>query len=274
MEGRRPTKENIEQATPPRTQSRTSELSGLLGVREVARREKRTRFTALLHHVTTELLRDSYYALKRDAAPGVDSVTWREYETDLDEKLADLHRRIHRGTYRAQPSKRAYIPKADGRQRPLGIAALEDKIVQHAVVTVLNQIYEEDFQGFSYGFRPGRSQHQALDALWVGIMRKKVNWILDADIRDFFGSLSHEWLVKFIEHRVADRRILRLIRKWLRAGVSEEEEWSKSEVGVLARISGVAAAIQHLPALRFRPVGWALAKALRERRHDCRPLRG
>jgi RNA-directed DNA polymerase len=232
MEGRRPTKENIEQATPPRTQSRTSELSDLRGVREAARRDKRTRFSALLHHVTSELLRDSYYALKRDAAPGIDGMTWQEYETDLDEKLADLHRRVHRGTYRAQPSKRAYIAKADGRQRPLGIAALEDKIVQHAVVTVLNQIYEEDFQGFSYGFRPRRSQHQALDALWVGIMRKKVNWILDADIRDFFGSLSHEWLVKFIEHRVADRRILRLIRKWLRAGVSEEGEWSRTEVGV------------------------------------------
>jgi len=231
MEGRRPTKENIEQATPPRTQSRASELSVLRGVREVARRDKRTRFSALLHHVTTALLRESYYSLKREAAPGVDGVTWQEYETGLDEKLADLHRRIHRGTYRAQPSKRAYIPKADGRQRPLGIAALEDKIVQRALVVVLNQIYEEDFLGFSYGFRPGRSQHQALDALWVGIMRKKVNWILDADIRSFFDNLSHEWMVKFIEHRVADRRILRLIRKWLRAGVSEEGQWSKTEVG-------------------------------------------
>ena len=187
-------------------------------MREVARRDKRTRFSALLHHVTTKLLRESYYSLKREAAPGVDGVTWRDYETGLDEKLADLHRRIHRGTYRAQPSKRAYIPKADGRERPLGIAALEDKIVQRAIVVVLNQIYEEDFLGFSYGFRPGRSQHQALDALWVGIMRKKANWILDADIRGFFDNLSHEWMVKFIEHRVADRRILRLIQKWLRAG--------------------------------------------------------
>jgi len=158
-------------------------------------------------------------------------VRWEEYETDLDAKLADLHRRIHRGTYRAQPSKRAYIAKADGRQRPLGIAALEDKIVQQAVVTVLNQIYEEDFLGFSYGFRPGRSQHDALDALWVGIMRKRVNWILDADVRGFFDNLSHEWLVKFIEHRIADPRILRLIQKWLRAGVSEEGKWSKTEVG-------------------------------------------
>jgi group II intron reverse transcriptase/maturase len=231
MEERQPTKENIGQATAPRTQSRISESSGLLGVRKAARKDKRTRFTALLHHVTVNLLRDSYFALKRDAAPGVDGMTWKEYETDLDEKLADLHGRIHRGTYHAQPSKRAYIPKADGRQRPLGIAALEDKIVQQAVVMVLNQIYEEDFLGFSYGFRPGRSQHDALDALWVGIMRKKVNWILDADIRGFFDNLSHEWLVKFIEHRITDRRILRLIQKWLRAGVSEEGKWSKTEVG-------------------------------------------
>ena len=206
-------------------------MNDLRGVREAARRDKRTRFTALLHHVTVQLLRDSYYALKREAAPGVDGVTWQEYGTDLEGKLADLHRRIHRGTYRAQPSKRAYIPKADGRQRPLSIAALEDKLVQRAVVTVLNQIYEEDFLGFSYGFRPGRSQHQALDALWVGIMRKKVNWILDADVRGFFDNLSHEWLVKFIEHRVADRRVLRLIGKWLRAGVSEDGDWAKTEVG-------------------------------------------
>jgi len=231
MEGRQPTKENIGQATARRTQSRISELSDLLGVRKAARKDKRTRFTALLHHVTVDLLRAGFYALKREAAPGIDGVTWKEYETALDEKLADLHSRIHRGMYRAQPSKRAYIPKADGRQRPLGIAALEDKIVQQAVVMVLNQIYEEDFLGFSYGFRPGRSQHQALDALWVGMMRKEVNWILDADIRGFFDHLSHEWLVKFIEHRVTDRRVLRLIQKWLRAGVSEEGKWSKTEVG-------------------------------------------
>ena len=231
LEGRRPIKENIGQTTARRTQSRISELSGLLGVRKAARKDKRTRFTALLHHVTVNLLRDSYYALKREAAPGVDGTTWKEYEAGLDEKLANLHGRIHQGTYRARPSKRAYIPKADGRQRPLGIAALEDKIVQQAVGTVLNQIYEEDFLGFSYGFRPGRSQHDALDALWVGIMRKKVNWILDADIRGFFDNLSHEWLVKFIEHRIADRRILRLIQKWLRAGVSEEGKWTKTEVG-------------------------------------------
>src|SRR6266700_4881321 len=196
-----------------------------------AKRDKRLRFTALLHHVSVLLLESSFYALKRDAAPGVDGVTWTEYETGLGERLKDLHSRVHKGTYRAQPSKRTYIPKADGRQRPLGIAAQEDKIVQQAVVTVLNEIYEEDFLGFSYGFRPGRSQHQALDALWVGLIRKKVNWVLDADIRDFFGSISHEWLGKFIEHRIADRRILRLIRKWLRAGVSEEGVWAKTEVG-------------------------------------------
>ena len=158
-------------------------------------------------------------------------MTWKDYETELDKRLDDLHSRVHRGTYRAQPSKRAYIEKEDGRVRPLGIAALEDKIVQHAVGRVLNEIYEEDFKGFSYGFRPGRSQHDALDALWVGIMRKKVSWVLDADIRDFFGSISHEWMVKFIKHRIADRRIVRLIRKWLRAGVSEDGEWSKTEVG-------------------------------------------
>jgi RNA-directed DNA polymerase len=230
-EGRQPTKENIGHATTPRTQSRTRVSSDILGVREAARKDKRTRFTALLHHITVGLLRESYFALKRDAAPGVDGVTWKEYETGLDERLIDLHSRIHRGTYRAQPSKRAYIPKADGRQRPLGIAALEDKIVQQGVVTVLNEIYEQDFQGFSYGFRPGRSQHDALDSVWVGIMRRKVNWIVDADIRGFFDNLSHEWMIKFIEHRIADPRILRLVQKWLRAGVSEDGEWSKTEVG-------------------------------------------
>jgi len=231
MEGRRSTKENTEQTTASQTQSWGDALRGLRGVREVAKRDKRIQFTALLHHVSVALLESSFFALKRDAAPGVDGVTWQEYETGLDERLKDLHGRVHRGTYRAQPSKRAYIPKAGGRQRPLGIAALEDKIVQHAVVTVLNQIYEEDFLGFSYGFRPGRRPHDALDALWVGIMRKKVNWILDADIRSFFDEIQHDWLLKFVKHRIADRRILRLIGKWLRAGVSEEGQWSKTERG-------------------------------------------
>jgi RNA-directed DNA polymerase len=230
-EGRRPTKENTEPATAPRTQSRISESSALRGVREVARRDRRVRFTALLHHVTVAQLQASFYALKREAAPGVDGVTWRDYETDLETRLTALHDRVHQGTYRAQPSKRAYIPKPDGRQRPLGIAALEDKIVQHAVGTVLKQIYEEDFVGFSYGFRPGRSPHHALDALWVGLMRQKVNWVLDADIRGFFDTIDHGWLMKFVEHRVADRRMRRLIQKWLRAGVSDDGEWSKTEVG-------------------------------------------
>ena len=191
MEGRRPTKENIVQTTASRAQNRIGASSGLDSVRKAAREGKRTRFTALLHHVTVSLLRDSFYALKREAAPGVDGLTWKEYETELEPRLANLRSRVHLGTYRAQPSKRAYIPKADGRQRPLGIAALEDKIVQQAIATVLNQIYEEDFLGFSYGFRPRRSQHQALDALWVGIMRKKVNWVLDADIRGFFDTGSY-----------------------------------------------------------------------------------
>lgn len=273
MEGRRPTKENIEQATAPRTQSRIGELSDLDGVRKVAREGKRMRFTALLHHVTADLLRDSFHALKRDAAAGVDGITWKEYETELETRLANLHSRFHTGTYRAQPSKRAYIPKADGRLRPLGIAALEDKIVQQAVVTILNQIYEVDFQGFSYGFRPGRSQHQALDALWVGIMRKKVNWVLDADIRGFFDNMSHEWTMKFVEHRVADRRVLRLISKWLRAGVSEEGNWSKTEVGTPqgAVISPLLANIYLHYAFRF--MGQALAKASGCGRHGRCPLR-
>ncbi|MHB1038247.1 MAG: group II intron reverse transcriptase/maturase [Pirellulales bacterium] len=177
------------------------------------------------------MLRASYFALKRQATPGVDGMTWQEYGRNLEERLDDLHGRIHRGAYRAQPSKRAWIPKADGRQRPLGIAALEDKIVQQAVKTVLEQIYEVDFRGFSYGFRPGRSCHNALDALWVGIAQRKVNWVLDADIRGFFDAIDHEWLMKFLAHRIADRRILRLIRKWLTAGVSEDGQWSRTTVG-------------------------------------------
>jgi group II intron reverse transcriptase/maturase len=230
-EGRRPTKENTVQTTASQIQSWGNALDGLRRVREAAKRDKRLRFTALLHHVSVALLSNSFYALKREAAPGVDGMTWAEYETDLDKRLEDLHSRVHRGTYRALPSKRAYSPKPDGRQRPLGIAALEDKVVQRAVGTVLNQIYEEDFLGFSYGFRPGRGTHDALDALWVGIMRRKVNWVLDADIRDCFGSFSHEWMVKFLQHRIGDRRILRLIKKWLRAGVLEDGVWSETGKG-------------------------------------------
>jgi group II intron reverse transcriptase/maturase len=204
---------------------------GLQGVREAARKRPQVRFNALLHHVTFDLLWDSFHALKRQAAPGVDGMTWQQYEDGLGDRLADLHERVHRGTYRAQPSRRTYIPKGDGKLRPLGIAALEDKIVQQAVVTVLNAIYEEDFLGFSYGFRPRRSTHHALDALFVGITERKINWVLDADIRSFFDTIEHGWLMKFLEHRIADRRVLRLIQKWLRAGVLEEGTWSKTEVG-------------------------------------------
>ena len=230
-EGRPLIKENTHQPSTLSTQSGIRVSQGLAGVRRAARERKEMKFTALLHHLTVALLRDSFYALKRKAAPGVDGVTWQEYEIGLEGRLADLHSRVHRGAYRAQPSRRVFIPKPDGRQRPLGVAALEDKIVQQAVVTILNQIYEEDFRGFSYGFRPGRSQHQALDALYVAITRKKVNWILDCDIRGFFDNLSHDSLLKFVQHRVADRRILRLIQKWLKAGVLEEGEWKDTEMG-------------------------------------------
>jgi hypothetical protein len=205
--------------------------SGLDRVREVARRDKDARFTALLHHVDLDRLRAAYWAVRPGAAPGVDGVTWAPYGQDLEAKLRDLHTAVQAGRYRASPSRRVYIPKADGRLRPLGIATLEDKIVQRAVVEVLNAIYEVDFLGFSYGFRPGRGPHNALDALAVGIQRRKVNWVLDADIRDFFTSLDHDWLSKFLEHRVGDKRVLRLIRKWVSAGVIEDGEWTASEVG-------------------------------------------
>lgn len=231
VEGRRQPKENDAQFNTQPTQSGERVSHGLSGVRRVARERKQERFTALLHHVTVNLLRESFEALKKNAAPGVDGVTWRDYETGLEDRLTDLHSRVHRGAYRAQPSRRVYIPKADGRQRPLGIAALEDKIVQQAAVTVLNEIYETDFRGFSYGFRPGRNSHQALDALNAGLQKKRVNWVLDADIKGFFDHVNHEWLVKFIGHRVADDRMLRLIQKWLTAGVSKDGEWSETTVG-------------------------------------------
>jgi len=230
-EGRPLTKENTRQPNPCRTPSRESGPSGLERVREAAKQDGKRKFTALLHHVSIDLLRESYYSLKKQAAPGVDGVTWQEYGQGLEARLSDLHGRVHRGSYHAQPSRRVWIPKADGRQRPLGIAALEDKIVQHAVGTVLNQIWEEDFLDFSYGFRPGRGQQDALDALWVGIARKRVNWILDLDIRSFFDKLQHSWLVKFVEHRIGDKRVVRLIQKWLKAGVMEDGEWSETKEG-------------------------------------------
>jgi len=204
---------------------------GLDRVRQAARERKRERFTALLHHVDVELLRSAYGWLRKEASAGVDGVTWVAYGEGLERKLVDLHGRIHRGAYRAQPSRRVYIPKPDGRERPLGIAALEDKIVQRALVEVLNAIWEEDFLGFSYGFRPGRGQHDALDALAVGIDQRRVNWILDADIAGFFDTVSHDWLIKFVELRVGDRRVVRLIRKWLKAGVAEDGQVTPGEVG-------------------------------------------
>jgi RNA-directed DNA polymerase len=200
-------------------------------VRRAAERDKEARFTALLHHVNVDSLRAAYLALKRQAAPGVDGVTWEAYGRDLEANLQDLHGRLHRGAYRAKPSRRVNIPKADGRQRPLGIATMEDKIVQSAVVEVMNAIYEADFLGFSYGFRPGRSQHDALDALAVGLVRKRVNWVLDADVRDFFTSLDHGWLGKFLEHRIGDKRVLRLVQKWLDAGVIEDGAWAECDEG-------------------------------------------
>jgi RNA-directed DNA polymerase len=231
VEGRPLTKENMEEPNSYRTPSRGSEPNGLDRVRQAAKKDKELRFTALLHHVNLEQLRSSYHGLKRRAAAGVDGVTWEEYGGDLEGRLADLHGRIQRGAYRAKPSRRVWIPKADGRQRPLGIAALEDKIVQHAVGTVLNQIWEEDFLGFSYGFRPGRSQHDALDALYVGITQKRVNWILDLDIKSFFDKVGHDWMIQFVEHRVADQRIVRLIQKWLKAGVMEDGRWFETKEG-------------------------------------------
>jgi RNA-directed DNA polymerase len=214
-----------------RTPSRESVTQGLDRVRQAAKARKKERFTALLHHVSVDLLKAAYSWLKRDAAPGVDEVTWRQYRQDLEVNIAGLHARVHRGAYRALPSRRQYIAKPDGRQRPLGIAALEDKIVQRALVEVLNAIYEEDFLGFSYGFRAGRGQHDALDALATGITCAKVNWILDADVAGFFDAVSHDWLVRFLEHRVGDPRVIRLIGKWLKAGVMEEELLVATEAG-------------------------------------------
>jgi RNA-directed DNA polymerase len=214
-----------------RTQSRESVSQALDRVRTKAREGKTEKFTALLHHINDELLRDSFYAIQRKAAPGVDGVLWKDYAADLEQNLSDLLDRIHRGAYRALPSRRVYIPKADGRQRPLAVAALEDKIVQRAAATVLEAIYEEDFLGFSYGFRPGRGPHDALDALAVAIGTRKVNYILDADIQSFFDRVSHEWLVRFLEHRIADKRMLRLILKWLTVGVLEDGFVVPGEVG-------------------------------------------
>jgi len=225
-------KGNLPQQNASRTPRRNDAPSALERVRQAAERDKKLRFTALLHHIyNLETLRMAYFSLKKEAAPGVDGETWRHYGEQLGVNLQDLSERLKRAAYRAKPVRRVFIPKADGRQRPLGVPALEDKIVQRAAVEVLNAIYETDFLGFSYGFRPGRSQHQALDALYTGLLTRKVNWVLDLDIKGFFDGLSHEWLVKFVEHRIADRRVVRLIQKWLNAGVLEDGKRIRVEEG-------------------------------------------
>src|SRR5713226_4338791 len=231
VEPRAGAKGNARQQSTLRTQCRKRVSQALERVRQPARQRKKERFTALLHHISVDLLRLAFFALKRDAVAGVDGLTWQDYEADLDRNLTDLHERVHRGAYRAMPSRRVYIPKPDGRQRPLAVAALEDKIVQRATAAVLNAIYEEDFLGFSYGFRPGRGAHDAMDALVVGITSKKVNWILDADIRSFFDTVSQEWLIRFVEHRNGDPRIIRLIQKWLKAGILEDGAVTVSDRG-------------------------------------------
>ena len=231
VERRAGTEGNAGQHSTRRAQHRESVSQALGRIRQVAKQRKKERFTSLLHHVGIDLLRLAFFALKRNAAAGVDGLTWRDYEADLEPKLEDLHARVQRGAYRALPSRRQYIPKPDGRQRQIAVAALEDKIVQRATVAVLNAIYEEDFLGFSYGFRPRRGPHDALDALVVGISSKKVNHVLDADIRSFFDSVSQEWLVRFLEHRVSDPRVIRLIRKWLKAGILEDGVVTVSERG-------------------------------------------
>jgi len=231
VERRAGTKGSADQQSTRRTQSWTSVSQALERIRKVASERKKERFTALFHHINSKLLEEAFYELAQNAAPGVDRLTWKDYEADLEGNIEDLHDRVQRGAYRALPSRRVYIPKPDGRQRPLAVAALEDKIVQRAVVALLNAIYEEDFLGFSYGFRPGRGAHDALDALCVGIHGKKVSFILDADIRSFFDEISQQWLIRLLEHRIGDRRIIRLIQKWLKAGTLEDGAVAVSDRG-------------------------------------------
>src|SRR3954453_6053131 len=245
VEPRTGTKGNADQQSTRLTQSRTSVTQALERIRKVARERKKERFTALFHHINTELLEEAFYELAQNAAPGVDRLTWKDYEADFERNIEDLHDRVQRGAYRVLPSRRVYIPKPDGRQRPLAVAALEDKIVQRTVAALLNAIYEEDFLGISYGFRPGRGAHDALDALCVGIGSRKVSFILDADIRSFFDEISQEWLIRFLEHRIADQRIIRLIQKWLKAGVLEDGVVSVSDRGTGAGIGDLTVACQH-----------------------------
>ena len=231
VEPRAETKGNASQQSTCQAQYRISVSQALERIRKVARESKKERFTALFHHISVDLLEEVFFELKENAAPGVDGLTWTDYEAGLERNLEDLHALVQRGAYRARPSRRVYIPKPDGRQRPLAVAALEDKIVQRATAAVLNAIYEEDFLGFSYGFRPGRGAHDAMDALVVGITSTKVNWILDADIRSFFDTVSQEWLIRFVEHRIGDPRIIRLIQKWLKAGILEDGAVTVSDRG-------------------------------------------
>jgi RNA-directed DNA polymerase len=270
VERRAGTKGSADQQSTRRTQSWTSVSQALERIRKVASERKKERFTALFHHINSKLLEEAFYELAQNAAPGVDRLTWKDYEADLEGNIEDLHDRVQRGAYRALPSRRVYIPKPDGRQRPLAVAALEDKIVQRAVVALLNAIYEEDFLGFSYGFRPGRGAHDALDALCVGIHGKKVSFILDADIRSFFDEISQQWLIRLLEHRIGDRRIIRLIQKWLKAGTLED-----GAVAVSDRGTGQGSVISPLllPALRARPLGGTLATAYGHGRYDHRALR-
>ena len=266
VEPRAGTKGNAGQQSTYRTQSRVNVSQALERIRQVARERKKERFTALFHHISTDLLEEAFFELKEDAAPGVDRLTWKDYEADHERNLGDLHDRVHRGAYRALPSRRVYIPKPDGRQRPLAVAALEDKVVQRAVVMLLNAIYEEDFLGMSYGFRPGRGTHDALDALCVGIHSKKVSFILDADIRSFFDEINQQWLIRFLEHRIGDRRIIRLIQKWLKAGVMEGGVVTVSDRG-----TGQGSVISPLLAniyLHYTLDLWALRWRRREARGD------
>ena len=277
MEGRGRPEDGLSERTEDRTQSRKLLPSALARVHEAASRDKKTRFTALLHHVNVEALERAFGRLKRGAAAGVDGETVATYEQGLSEKLQDLCDRVHRGRYRPEPVRRVYIPKPDGGQRPLGIPALEDKIVQGAVAEVLSAIYEVDFVGFSYGFRPGRSPHQALRALHTALMTQYVNWVLDADIRRFFDSVNHEWLLRMLAHRVADPRILGLIRGWLRGRRARWERVVRNRRRYAARCGHQSAARQRLPALRARPVGPSMEEAARARtgRHRalCRRFR-
>src|SRR5450759_1614025 len=249
VERRGGAKENAELQSTVRTQSRAAVSQAQARIREAVTRNRQDKLTALLHHLTIDVLRASFFGLKKSAAPGVDEMTWTEYAAGLEENLSDLHSRVQTGAYRALPSRRTYIPKADGRQRPLGIAALEDKIVQAAVVAILTPIYEAEFLGFSYGFRPGRSQHDALDALAYGINARKINWVLDADIARFFDAISHKWLIAFMEHRIGDRRIIRLIQKWLKAGVMEDGRKIETDEGTPQGSGDFATPGEHLPSL-------------------------